>query len=137
MIARRGRGGSTLIEIMIAGAVLLLGLVGVAQLLISGMSYFTSSNARANGQTFSAAAVAQIEALPFQALTAGVSDGGIVFDSNGKRYGRVVTVTDIGDGGVQARQVVVRTDWRDALAPGGQRFATATVVVSEVPDANF
>jgi Tfp pilus assembly protein PilV len=137
MRTRRQRGGSSLIEIMIAGAVLLLGLVGVAQLLISGMSFFTTSDARSSGQTISAAGVAQLEALPFQALAVGTSDGGIIYDSNGRRFGRVVTVTDVGDGGVQARRVVVRTDWRDALAPGGQRFATATVVLSEVPDANF
>lgn len=132
------RRGSTLLETMIAGAVLLLGMVGIVQLLISGMTQFGTSSARATGQDMSSAGVAEAMALHFDAVPVGVTDAGILFDGDQRRYGRTRTVTDIGDGGVRARQVVVQTEWRDVV--GGLSFlrtTRSTVIISELPDANF
>jgi hypothetical protein len=132
------RRGSTLLETMIAGAVLLLGMLGVVQLLISGMTQFGRTSARATGQDMSSAGVAEAMSLDFNAVPAGVTDAGILFDSENRRYGRTRTVTDVGDGGVRARLVVVQTEWRDYF--GGLNFlrtARSTVIISEFPDANF
>ncbi|MDP1917038.1 MAG: hypothetical protein Q8L14_12365 [Myxococcales bacterium] len=132
------RRGSTLLETMIAGAVLLLGMVGIVQLLISGMTQFGISSARATGQDMSSAGVAEAMSLHFDAVPAGVSDAGILFDGDNRRFGRTRTVTEIGDGGVRARQVVVETEWRDLIGPLSLlRTARSTVIISEFPDANF
>lgn len=130
--------GATLLEVMIAGAVLLLGMVGIVQLLIAGMSQTGISNARAVGQEMAAAGLAQAMALPFDAVPAGVFDGGILFDGDGRRYGRTITVTNVGDGGVRARQVTVTTEWREILgAMSTVRTTQASVFITEIPDAGL
>jgi len=132
------RRGSTLLETMIAGSVLLLGMVGIVQLLIAGMTQFGTSNARATGQDMASAGVAEAMSVHFDAVPVGVTDAGILFDGDQRRYGRTRTVTNIGDGGVRARQVVVEAEWRDLI--GGLSFlrtARSTVIISEFPDANF
>jgi Tfp pilus assembly protein PilV len=129
------RRGSTLIETMVASAVLILGMVGVIQLMISGVRQFGRSNARAQGQELSTAALAEDMAKPFAAIPVGVSDAGFV-TVDGQRYGRIRTVIDVGDGGVAARQIVVVTNWAEnlgsLLVP---RTASATTIISELPDA--
>lgn len=133
---RRNVRGSTLLETMIAGAVLLLGMVGVVQLLISGMSQFSRSNSRATGQDVAYAAVAQVMAMPFDAIAIGVSDAGIIYDKDQLRFGLTRTVTDVGDGGTRARQVLVEATWTERVGPSlVPRRATSTVIISEVPDA--
>lgn len=131
--------GSTLIETMIAGSVLILGMVGIIQLIIAGMTQYAGSNARATGQDLSSAGVAQAMALPFDAVaTVGTYDAGILFDAENRRFGRTMIITDVGDGGVRARQIVVRTEWREVLgAMSLLRTSQSTVIVSEVPDAAF
>jgi len=127
--------GSTLIETMVASAVLIVGLVGVLQLMISGMTQFGRFNARATGQDLATAALSQDMAMPFAAIPLGVTDAGFV-TLDGRQYGRVRTVTNIGDGGVGARRIVVVTNWAEnfgsVLVP---RTATATTIISELPDA--
>lgn len=133
---RRHLRGSTLLETMIAGAVLLLGMVGVVQLLVSGMSQFSRSNSRATGQDMAYAAVAEVMAMPFDAISLGVADAGIVYDKDSLRFGMTRTVTDVGDGGARARQVVVEAAWTERVGPAFvARRATSTVIISEVPDA--
>ncbi|MDX2013608.1 MAG: hypothetical protein SFW67_25670 [Myxococcaceae bacterium] len=131
--------GSTLLETMMAGAVLILGLVGVVQLIISSMNQFGNSVARVNGQQVTAAGVADVMSLPFAAFAApGVFDGGVLTDENGRRYTRTITVALAGDGGIAAREVVVETRWRENLGPAPvDRVARATVFISELPDAGF
>lgn len=128
--------GSTLLETMIASSVLLLGMVGVVQLIISGMSQNGISNARATGQELAAAGAAEVMSLPFAAVPVGVFDAGIIFDGDRRRFGRRMIVTNVGDGGIQARQVVVQTEWRDVLgAVSLLRNAQVSVFISEIPDA--
>ncbi|MBM4778473.1 MAG: hypothetical protein GQE15_12295 [Archangiaceae bacterium] len=133
---RRNVRGSTLLETMIAGAVLLLGMVGVVQLLISGMSQFSRSNSRATGQDMAYAAVAEVLAMPFDAVPVGVADAGIIYDKDQLRFGLTRTVTDVGDGGARARQVLIEATWNERVGPAVVlRRATSTVIISEVPDA--
>jgi hypothetical protein len=128
--------GSTLVETLIASALLLLGMVGVVQLILAGMNQNGMANARATGQDLASAGAAAAASLPFDAVSIGVFDGGIVFDSDGRRFGSRRTVTDIGDGGTRARQVVVSTEWRDFVgALSWLRTAQVSVIVSEIPDA--
>lgn len=133
----RANRGSTLLETMMAGALLILGMVGVVQLIISSMTQFGNSVARVNGQQVTAAGVADVMALPFAAFsTPGVFDGGILTDENGRRYTRTITVTAAGDGGIATREVLVETRWRENVGPAFvDRVARATVFISELPDA--
>lgn len=129
------RRGSTLIEVMIAALVLILGMTGVVQLLTAGMKQFGRASGRAMGQDLAVAAIDQDLATPFTALALGVSDAGTV-TLDGRRFGRIRTVTDIGDGGVRAYQIVVVSDWvEETSGPLALRTATATTIISEAPDA--
>ncbi|MBE2253923.1 MAG: hypothetical protein IAE78_30620 [Myxococcus sp.] len=135
---RRVKGGSTLLETMVASSVLLLGMVGIVQLLISGVNQNGVANARATGQDMAAAGAAEAMSMPFDAVPVGTFDAGILFDGDGRRYGRTRIISDIGDGGVRARRVVVNTEWRDALgAVSLLRTAQVSVIISEIPDAGL
>ncbi len=129
------RRGSTLVEVMIAAVVLIIGMVGVIQLLVAGMSQFGRASGRAVGQDLAVAALDQDLATPFNALAVGASDAGSIL-IDGRRYGRIRTVTNISDGGTRAYQIVVVTDWPEERGASlVSRTATATTIISEAPDA--
>lgn len=132
------RRGSTLLETMIAASVLLLGMVGVVQLMISGVTQNSISNARATAQELATSGLGQAMSMPFDAVPVGTWDAGILFDNDGRRFGRIMVVADVGDGGVRARQVTIRTEYRDILgAMSLLRTAQSTVIISEIPDAGL
>ncbi|MBL8922709.1 MAG: hypothetical protein JNJ54_27925 [Myxococcaceae bacterium] len=127
--------GSTLLETLIAGAILIFGMVGVIQLFIAGTRQFSIANGRVTGQQVTNAAVGEVMALPFQALPVGVQDGGRVIDGDGRIYTQSRTITAAGDGGVQARRVLIETRWRENMGPAViERVSQAVIFVSEVPD---
>ncbi|MDP3232068.1 MAG: hypothetical protein Q8N26_04790 [Myxococcales bacterium] len=135
---RTASRGSTLVETMLASSLLLLGMVGVVQLILSGVNQNAMANGRATGQELAGAGAAMAMALPFTALPLGISDGGILSDGDGRRYGRTITTTEFGDGGTRARLVIVETDWVDFMgAVSIPRRARVSVIISEVPDAGF
>ncbi|MCA2977421.1 MAG: hypothetical protein INH41_22125 [Myxococcaceae bacterium] len=139
MRTRRARG-TTLLETMMAGAVLMLGLVGVVQLIISSMNQFGNSTARMTGQVANADAMADVLSMPFQAYSTfplgSVIDGGVTTDASGRQYARTITIAAAGDGGVAARLVTVETRWRENLGPATvNRVARSSIFISELPDA--
>jgi hypothetical protein len=122
-----------------AGALLILGMVGVVQLIITSMNQFGNSNARVNGQMIAAGGVAEVLTMPYAAFsTVGVFDGGVVTDENGRRFTRTITVTAAGDGGIAAREVLVETRWRENAGSGFvDRLSRVSFFISELPDAGF
>ena len=125
--------GSSLIEVMVASAILIIGLVGIVELLTKG-----ALNNRRGIQPVSAMLNAQ-ESLAdytlfgYSALSAGTFDGGIVYDSSGRRYGRIVTVEADAGVGYPAFLVTVRIESSD---PGvtAPVVTTASTIVSMLPD---
>lgn len=126
--------GTSLIEVMLASAVLIIGLTGTTQLVLYGMAAFRTATVQTGAQLESRAAVADLLMTPYGALTDGTFDAGIAVDIDGRAYSRLVTVTSVGDGGVGARRVEVRTTWTDNA--GRPRQAIAVGLISESPDAN-
>lgn len=128
--------GTSLIEVVIASAVLIIGLTGLTQLVIYGMNSFRTSAVRTGAELQSQAGVADALMTPYGALVDGTFDGGTIVDVDGRAYTRVTIISAAGDGGgVGAHRIEVRTTWTDGV--GLQRQAIAVGLISEKPDANF
>lgn len=150
-LARRRRAprGFSLIEAMIAGGILILGLTGITLMLTRG-----AANAR-NGQQMmdSALVVDQVLAdfqangvdslvasspgLSFDAGTA--EDGGIYYDASGRVYAATYIVTDVTPAVPPATllvptfNVAVEVSYRDAI--GTPTYKRGTTILSRAPDA--
>jgi len=85
------RRGSSLIEVMVASSILIVGLVGVVELLIQG-----AHNQRRGVQPVMASLSAQqvltdYTMLGYPSLVAGTFDGGTRYDGAGRKFTQVVT----------------------------------------------
>lgn len=116
----RARRGTSLIEVLMASAILALGLTGVGIMLVQ-----TAASGRTASKVMEASSVGMgsldvLAAGGVAMLTAGTFDGGMVTDDAGQvLYTRTVTVTPLNaiDGGAAYNGFMVRVDvgWRDAL----------------------
>jgi type II secretory pathway pseudopilin PulG len=127
------RRGSTLIEVMVASVILLLGMTGVVAMMIKGMSASREASVRRQAQALSSSTASQMETMPYASFTAGSYDGGVVTDPDGRKYPSTVIVTQFGDGGVGAVRVEVHTQWTNFLRQPVD--AVAATIISEIPDA--
>jgi hypothetical protein len=120
-------------EVLMAGAVLIVGMTGLTQLVVYGMNSYRTSVVQTGAELESQAAVADVLMTSYGGLTTGTFDGGMTIDVDGRKYARVITVTSVGDGGgVGAFRVEVRTTWTDGA--GLSRQAVAVGLVTETPD---
>ena len=132
--------GFSLIEALMAGAILILGLTGITVMLLRG-----AANSRSGIQSINAANVANQTLAEFQAMgfnglaPMGVSlDAGTgavlpsVFDSNGLEYRRAVVVSGPG-AGWPTYSIAVDVTYRDAI--GVTRFVNVNGMLSRAPDA--
>lgn len=133
MKRRHGRRGTSLLELMIAGAILVVGLVGVTGLFLRAVASNRDGTVQleasllANGglDDYSTASYSQL--APSADLDAGqFGEDGVV------RYARSVSITDGGAGTTNAYNVAVTVGWRDSL--GRARRTIATTVISQRPD---
>jgi Tfp pilus assembly protein PilV len=132
--------GSTLLEVLMAGAILIIGLTGVVTMMLR-----TSASTRDGANGFNAAAygastLQELTALGFQNLTVTGSldggsllDAGVVYDASGRRYGRLVSVTAGGTSAFPTYTVAVQVEWRDAA--GQPRVTTTSTIIGRAPDA--
>jgi Tfp pilus assembly protein PilV len=127
--------GTTILEVLLASAVLVLGLTGLTQLVIYGMNSSRVAAVHTGAQLQSAASVAEQMMTPYASLTDGTFDGGTSLDVDGRLYSRTIIIAPAGDGGARAHSIEVRTTWTDAV--GATRLAISTGLVSEKPDENF
>lgn len=133
---KRLRRGSSLLEVMTAGAVLVIGLVGVLQLII-----YSASNSRRGGQWVTASFQAQDVLYEFvgggfggPGLVAGVYDAGVVTDPDGRIVRRTVTVTDVtAAAAYPAFQVVSEIRWQAGGPASELRLMRAEALISAVP----
>lgn len=131
---RKGQRGSTLIEVMIAGVILILGLVGVVQLLIAG-----ASNERRGEQAVQGALLAEqimeeavtvsfasmAAACPTPPCTVNLAD---FEDSSHRKYTRRYTVTDGGADPNQFFTLTVQVDSQATPLEATRHFTGQTVV---------
>lgn len=133
---RRVRGVSIL-EVMIAGAILLVALMGIVLMLLRGANASRSGEVAVNASMYAQDLLTESQANGYLGLSAGVFDAGEVFDLNGRRYGRLLDVT-VGDAGYDSYEVQAIVDYASSDPPPFQKHyrTMASTVISRMPDAN-
>lgn len=127
--------GTSIIEVMFAGAILLLGMVGVVQLIVAGKGVTRDPRVAMSAMVTTNGVLAELAGISYYAIDAGTFDAGMVLGPDGRKYPRTVVITQIGDGGVGAFRIVATTEWKDAL--GRLRTTQAVTIVSEPPDGGI
>lgn len=136
--------GSSLVEVLFASAVLLIGLAGIFQLILLAMGQYRNSDVKEASQQVVASTLAAYQSMSYEELqTVGAGTFALpdYVDSVGRSYAREVTTTEFGgvaDGGLGSFQVDIVVSWQQragALTVG--QTSTGTVLVSEVPDDVF
>jgi len=132
---KTNRRGSTLLEVMTAGAVLLIGLAGVLQLII-----FSSNGSRRGAQWVSSSYAAQDVLYEFigngfdgGGLVVGTFDAGLLIEG-GRRTERTVVVTNVTAAtGYPALEVEATVRWRAGGPDSTPRQVRARAIVSATP----
>jgi hypothetical protein len=138
-LLRRSRG-STLVEVMAASVVLLIGMTGIIALLIRGMAAHREVNVELRALNHANSIAAQLGSLDYASVS--VIPAGVVTwvdQDDQRRYQTSTTITEVGDGGVRAARIEVRAQWISNMGDGLLRQpvdAVAVAIVSEAPDAN-
>ncbi|MEW5737580.1 MAG: hypothetical protein AB1938_01575 [Myxococcota bacterium] len=127
---KRRLRGVTLLELLTASAILVVGLVGIIELLIR-----SADTNRQGAQVLSATALANstladLSGLGFNALDAGTFTQ-TKTDSVGRTFDETVTIVDASDGGYPAYAITVQVDWKDVRGQPHTNFAST--IVSQVP----
>ncbi len=140
--SKRRTRGSTLVEVMVASVILLVGMTGVVAMLLKGMSASREAAVKREAQNLSVSVAAQYATVPYVGLwgdggggfgSSYTIDGGILLDPDGRKYPSAVVITNISDGGIGAVQVTVHTQWTNFMRQPVD--AVATTMVSDFPDA--
>jgi type II secretory pathway pseudopilin PulG len=109
-MTRRPRGTS-LVEVMVASVILITAMVGIIQLITQGATFQRRGVQSVNAVLYAQQNLDEYSAAGFAGLTVGTYDGGTVHDSAGRRFGRIVTVSDLTlDAGWPSFEVVVRVE---------------------------
>lgn len=130
----RARGAS-MIEMMIAGAVLLTGLVGILQLVILGMGHLRNADVQRSAQEVVQSTLSDYRGQPYAQLVAGTYTLPDYTDDVGRVFSRSAVVASISDGGTYgAMQVSVTVNWSERMVGiVNARQSTGTALISEIP----
>lgn len=135
------RRGATILEVLVAAAILMIGLVGVVQLVLAGALAERRGEQAVSASRFASESLTEARATPFDELVEGTFDGGFVYDANGRPYFRDVSVvlTSALDGGYPTYDVSVRVAFVDRLMPGMEthRVTEMHTLLSRPPDAGL
>jgi hypothetical protein len=147
----RRRRGSSLLELMLASAVLAIGLTGVSILLVQGASVSTAGSREFEATTFGLSRLNTLASSPYGSLTPGTFDGGAVFKNGVAIVSSTMTVQTLAslaaasaDGGVSGSvagaawpgyRLSVRVQWKNSLLQN--RSMTYTTVVTEPFDGGL
>jgi Tfp pilus assembly protein PilV len=132
----RLRRGSSLLEVIVASGLLIVALVGVMALLSRATVAQRDGDTSVVAASLAQQTVAEISASGFASLTAGTGfDGGVIIDSNGRRYGRIIDVFP-GDAGIPSFDVRVTVEYSSSLPPPLQTVLRTTTwaSLSRTPD---
>jgi type II secretory pathway pseudopilin PulG len=94
---RRRARGATLIELLIAGAVLAVGSTGVMALLMSASRTSGDAGKRVEASLAGQASIEELLARPYQTLSVGTFDGGLFVGQTGSQiqYARTIRVSNL------------------------------------------
>jgi Tfp pilus assembly protein PilV len=133
-LRRRSRRGTSLLELMIAAAILVIGLVGVVGLFLRAIASNRDGTVQLEAALLANGGIDEYATTPYSALAVGADlDAGQFGDDGVVRYARSATITDVvAAGTTRARNVAVTVGWRDSF--GRARRTIATTVISQRPD---
>ena len=137
----RGSRGVSLVEVIVASGVLIIGMTGITAMLMRG-----AVNGRLGQQTMVASqygeqALDELTTQGFQSLTPQVGatfaagdgiDAGYFIDGSGRWYQSAFIVTDLG-GAWPTYRVDVQTEYIDGA--GVSRVQSHSAILSKIPDA--
>lgn len=124
--------GTSLVELLVAAAILVVGLVGVIAMLIGSSAVSRNGAGAMNAAAYAGSALQDLSAMDYCSLTPLVAaDAGVVFDSAGRRYGRIVN--SVNSGPPMIYTLTVQVDWSDANKT--PKTTTMSSIVSRRPDA--
>lgn len=127
------RRGSTLLEVMMASAVLMVGLVGVIELLLKGAVNHRRGTQPVIATLTAQDALAEYTMFGYAALAPGTYDGGTFHDGAGRPYTRIITVD--ADAGVSYPAYLVTVRIESTLPGlGAPLVTTASTLLSARPD---
>ena len=131
----RARQGFSMLEVLTASSILVLGLTGIVVMLTNIANHTRDGSMSINGSVMANQIIQEAQALGYHGLTAAAAmDAGQGVDSYGRKFARQVSVTAFtSDGGVPSYQVDVAVTWKDAMGISRRNFATT--VISQAPDA--
>lgn len=130
---RQRRRGATMIELMMAAAILVIGLTGIVGLLMRSMAVARNGVSSANSVAVANSSLQEITALGYGALAAGgLPDGGEVRDEANRRYvlSYDLSPVDAGIGTTRAFLVTVNVQWWDTSSITVPQTTTVTGIVS-------
>jgi len=137
----RARRGFSIIETLVAGVIMMLGLTGVMLMLAKTMGNGRTGGTTVSGSMLANQTIQEMSALGYDGLTplpAG-TDAGMFKDLDGRLYGRTVQVTAMTtDAGWPAYRVDVAVSWRDmnfTSNPYNPPRSSATTIITRAPDA--
>jgi hypothetical protein len=137
MIIRRGRArGTTLMEVMMASVVLIIGLTGVFSLLTASSGEMRRGIVASSAASYAASTLDDVAGLGYCAVLAGPTgtslDAGVSYDGTGRRYGKLMSIVDGGSTAIPTFNVAVRVEWNDANKV--LHTTSMSTMVSRVPD---
>lgn len=128
--------GTSLLELMIAAAILVVGLVGVVGLFLRAIASTRDGTVQLEAAMLANGGLDEFSTTPYSALTPGVNmDAGQFGEGGIIRYARSVDITAIAPippATTNAYTVAVTVGWRDYL--GRPRRTVSSTVVSQRPD---
>lgn len=132
--------GSTLLEVLIAGAVLAIGVSGISLLIVQASKTLREGDRQAAAAEAGFGSVEELVAQGFGALAVGTYDAGTVLNHEGVPiFTRTVTISDLRtmDGGVPFDGFHIQMDvtWRDSLLH--TRTQTYATIVTAPFDGGF
>ena len=116
----RGTSGATLVEVLVAAAILAIGLSAIAAVLTQ-TSLSSRTGLRKGEVALSGASTLDDWSLRgYRNLTEGTFDAGTVFSAEGvPLYGQTMTVTSLADAGVAAYRLQLDVSWKDVTFGAG------------------
>jgi prepilin-type N-terminal cleavage/methylation domain-containing protein len=130
---KRRRRGVTLLELLTASAILVVGLVGVIELLIRSADTHRQGAQLLSATALANSTLAELSGRGFDGLDAGTYTT-VDTDAVGRTYSQQVTISDVSDGGYPAYAISVRVNWRDVR--GKPHTNVASSIVSRVPGSD-
>lgn len=111
---RSQRRGMTILEVLVASSLLLLGLFGVVQLIYAGDVTERRGEQKYTGTLVATEVMEQLRAMPFTDLVPGTFTNTVTLD--GRSFDRKIIIANMADAGMATVEVTVQVTFVDLLS---------------------